>query len=432
MSWQNWARNQAASPQRVVRPVDTDGVLAAIDEARRDALTLKAVGAGHSFTGIAVATGMQMDTSALSGLIAVDEKTDQVTIGAGTRLYDLPKILEPLGLAMINLGDIDHQTISGAVSTGTHGTGARFGGLATQLTAVTLATADGRLLVISPSQNPELWPSVRVGLGALGILVAVTIQCVPSFLLHAVEQPEPLDGVLEQYMVRSSQVDHFEFYWFPHTDTALTKTNTRIAADAEYQPRGELRRWFDDHMIANSLFGATCALGTLMPDLVPRVNRMAERLTGNREFVDVSNRVFTTARNVRFVEMEYALPREYVVDALREIQLLISKRDWKISFPVEVRTAAADDAWLSTATGRLTGYIAIHRYNKEDHGEYFHEVESIFRNYDGRPHWGKIHYHDAQSLRKLYPHFDNFTEVRDTLDPTRMFTNHYLDKVLGP
>lgn len=431
MMWQNWARSESVTPARVEKPADVAEIAAAIAYAGQHGLKVKAVGAGHSFTGIAVAPGIQLDLSRLSGLLAVDEANQTVTLAAGTHLHQVPKLLAPYGLAMQNLGDIDAQTIAGATSTGTHGTGAGFGGLATQITGLQLLTADLSVLDISAFSNPELFHAARLGLGALGVITAITVQCVPSFKLHAVEHPEPLAEVLENWEQRATGPDHFEFYWFPHTATALTKTNTRLPLSAPSRQLGGFKRWLDDDLVANKVFKLVCELGQAFPRAVPPVNRLAQKLTGDREFTDVSTSVFTTMRKVRFREMEYALPRLVIPDVLRAINELIERKGWRISFPLEVRAAAPDDLWLSTSFGRETGYIAVHKYFKEDHHEYFRAVEQIFREYEGRPHWGKIHYQDAASLSQLYPHFGDFVAVRDKLDPGRLFSNDYLTRVLG-
>jgi FAD-linked oxidoreductase len=430
--WRNWGRVETAEPVHLARPTSVEEVAAVVLRARELGLPVKAIGAGHSFTAIAAAPGVQLDLAGLDGLHAVDTERRRVTIGAGTNLYQLPALLTPHRLAMENLGDIDRQTIAGATSTGTHGTGGAFRGLAAQLTAVTLVTAEGGILSVSETENAELLPAVRLGLGALGILVDVTVQCVPAFALHALERPEPLADVLESFEARVDGADHFEFYWFPHTDSVLTKTNTRLPADTPLAPLGAVRTWFDDAFMANGVFAATCGTGRLLPGVVPGINRLATRLTGNREFTEASASVFTTQRSVRFRELEYAIPREAIPDAVRGIRSLIDSRGWRISFPIEVRAAAADDLWLSTAQGRESGYIAVHRYWRENHLEYFHAVEDLLRGYGGRPHWGKVHFQEAASLASLYPHFGDFLAVRDRLDPDRVFANPYLERVLGP
>ena len=430
-TWQNWGRSESVRPQRVERPESIDAVRRSVQSARAKGLQVKAVGAGHSFTGIAVAPGVLLELDELSGVVNVDRERSRVTLLAGTRLHQIPALLAPFGLAMQNLGDIDRQSISGAISTGTHGTGARFGGIATQIVGVTLVTASGDLLVVDETQNAELLPAVVVGLGALGILVEVTIQCVPAFVLHAVDQPQPLTDVLATLDERASAPDHFEFYWFPHTDVALTKVNTRLPGDAPRHPLPRVGKWIDEELLSNGLYRAVCATGTALPGVVPGLSRLAVKLTGNREYTDASTRVLTQNRDVRFREMEYALPAEHVRPAFEAMHALIDERGWRISFPVEVRFAAADDLWMSTAHGRASGYIAVHRYWREDPTEYFEAVEQIMLSFGGRPHWGKMHTLDAAILRDRYPRFDDFTALRDRLDPDRMFQNRYLERVLG-
>jgi FAD-linked oxidoreductase len=412
-------------------PETTSAVQRAVKAAATRGMQVKAVGAGHSFTGIAVAPGVLLDLTDLTGLVAADRETGRVTLRAGTRLHRIPGLLARYGLAMPNLGDIDRQSIAGAISTGTHGTGARFGGIAAQVTAATLVTADGELLVVDESQNSELLPAVALGLGALGILVEVTLQCVPAFLLHAVERPEELDPVLERLDARVAASDHFEFYWFPHTDRAMTKTNTRLPESAVRRPQPRVGKWIDDVVVGNGLHQVACSVARTLPPTVPAISRTSVRMWGNREFTDLSHRVFATERSVRFREMEYALPVEKVGSAFDELRRLVDDEGWRISFPVEVRFAAADDLWLSTAHGRASGYIAVHRYWREDPTEYFEAAEHIMLAHGGRPHWGKMHTLDASILRDRYPRFDDFVALRDRLDPARMFRNRYLDRVLG-
>ena len=387
------------------------------------------MGAGHSFTAIAATDGVHLDVAGIDGVLAVDG--NRVTLGAGTNLYQLPALLEPHGLALANMGDIDRQTIAGATSTGTHGTGAAFGGLATQIRAVTLVTASGDVVRVSETENAELRSAAFLGLGALGVLVDATLECVPAFLLHALERPEPIETVLAEWSERISAIDHFEFYVWPHTETALTKSNTRLDAAEPRHPLGKVKGWVDDELMANGLFRATVNLGRLAPRAIPPINRLSVNLTGDRELTNISTEVFTSNRTVRFREMEYALPVEHIPAAVEAVRALIAKRDWKISFPIEVRASAADDLWLSTASGRATGYIAVHRFFREDPTEYFREVEAIMRSFDGRPHWGKMHNRTVDDLRGAYPRFDDFLAVRDRLDPGRMFANAYTRQVLG-
>jgi FAD-linked oxidoreductase len=429
--WRNWGRSESVRPLMMASPSSVDEVAAIVRFAREREFTVKTVGSGHSFTAIARAQDLQVDVSRLDGLLGVELSRNRVTLAAGTKLHRLPALLGPYGLALPNMGDIDRQTIAGATSTGTHGTGAHYPGLAAQIVAVTMVTADGSILRISETENPELLPAARLGLGALGILVDLTLQCVPAFLLHAVERPGGFDEVLDGLEQRVAAVDHFEFYWWPHTDGVMTKSDTRLPADAERHPVGPVAAFVEDRVLSNAVLALLCNVGRVAPALTPGINRLATRVYGNRTYTDHSYEVFVSPRTTRFREMEYAIPRAAIPDALREIRSLIDSRGWRISFPVEVRVAAADENWLSTASQRDSGYIAVHRYFRDDPEEYFRGVEQIMRGYQGRPHWGKIHYQNAESLAAVYPHHADFVAARDRLDPDRVFTNPYLDRVLG-
>lgn len=429
--WHNWSHAESSTPAYRARPTSVDEVIAVVTAARERCLSVKAIGAGHSFTDIAATIGVLVDLSAIDGLVHVDAARHRVTLGAGTRLYQLPALLDPHGLALENMGDIDRQTIAGATATGTHGTGARFRGLAAQIVGMTLVTADGTVLQIDEDHNAELLPAARLGLGALGILVEVTLQCVPSFLLKAVERPERFDEVLDSFEQRAVESDHFEFYYWPHTDVVMTRTNTRLPADTEHVKPSAVSNWVEQRLMQNAALGVKSALGSVVPRWTPAINRFATRVYGDRDFTDVSYNVFTSPRTVRFRECEYALPRPAIAQALRDIRGLIDRKGWRVGFPIEVRFAAPDDNWMSTAYQRESGYIAIHQYWREDHLPYFRAVDKLLRTYDGRPHWGKIHFQDSDELATRYPRFDDFRAVRDRLDPDRMFANRYLDRVLG-
>ncbi|KNY07556.1 D-arabinono-1,4-lactone oxidase [Microbacterium sp. GCS4] len=430
-TWQNWGRSAQVKPLRVERPRSPEGVQRAVQAAVAQGLGIKAVGAGHSFTGIAIAPGVLLELDDLQGLVAADATSGRVTLLAGTRLHRIPRLLAPYGLAMENLGDIDRQSIAGAISTGTHGTGARFGGLATQVVGLTLVTAAGEFLRIDDHHNTEMLPAAALGLGALGIVVEVTLQCVPAFVLQAIDEPAPLDDVLSTLGARVTASDHFEFYWFPHTDVALTKRQQRMPESTRREPLPVVGRWIDETLLSNGLYRAVCATAQVVPAITPPFSRLAVRVTGDRRYTDRSHRVLTQSRTVRFREMEYALPAENVVPAFRAVRALIAQRGWRIEFPIEVRFAAADDLWLSTAHGRESGYIAVHRYWRADHAAYFEAVEQIMREHGGRPHWGKLHTLTAEQLRESYPRFDDFVALRDRLDPDRVFSNAYLERVLG-
>ncbi|RZU16054.1 L-gulonolactone oxidase [Kribbella rubisoli] len=430
-TWRNWSGTESATGIETLRPGSTDELAAAVKSAAEQGKKLKAVGSGHSFTGCSVPQQVMIRLDGLSSITHADKDSGRVTVGAGTDLRKLNAGLAAFDLAMANLGDIDKQTISGAISTGTHGTGAGLGGLATQVVALDLVTADGSVLHCSAEENPDVFAAARVSVGALGVISSLTLHCVPAFLLRAQEMPLPMADVLDGFNELADGNDHFEFYWFPHTDIALTKRNNRVAAGVDASPVGRIRGWVDDELLSNKVFELTNRLAVRRPGMVPRINQLASRALSAREYVDSSYKVFCSERNVIFRESEYAVPREHVVEVIRRLRDWIDTSGSRIPFPIEVRVAAPDDIWLSTASGRETAYIAIHQYHRLPHDPYFQAFEKIVAEYDGRPHWGKLHTLTATELQERYPHFDDFLAVRDRLDPQRTFENRYTRQVFG-
>jgi FAD-linked oxidoreductase len=430
-TWRNWAGTESATGVEILRPSSVDEVAAAVKTAAEQGKRLKAVGAGHSFTGCSVPEQVMIRLDRLSSITSADQASGKVTLGAGTGLHKLNAGLASFDLAMANLGDIDKQTISGAVSTGTHGTGAKLGGLATQIVGLELVTADGSVLNCSAEENPDVFNAARISVGALGVITSLTLQTVPAFLLRAQEMPLPLGEVLGGFDELADGNDHFEFYWFPHTDIALTKRNNRVAAGVGASPVGRIRGWVDDELLSNRVFEVTNRLAARRPGLVPRINQLASRALSAREYVDSSYKVFCSERNVVFRESEYAVPREHVVEVVQQLRAWIDRSGERFPFPIEVRVAAADDIWLSTAYGRDTGYIAIHQYHRLAHDKYFDAFERIVAAFGGRPHWGKLHTLTADQFRDRYPRFGDFLAVRDRLDPRRTFSNPYTRQVFG-
>lgn len=431
-TWKNWGRTAECTPNEVITPRSVDELAAQIRSATDRGARIKPVGAGHSFTEIAVAPDVQVNMSALGGLLDVDADRKRVTLGGGTHLHQIPALLEPRGLAMTNLGDVDRQTVTGATSTGTHGTGKAFGGISTQIVGAQIVDAHGQVHDLG-EDHPDL-PAVALGLGSLGVVTALTLQCVDAYALQAHEGPASADEAIDTFLDRVDAIDHYEFYWFPHTDCALTKTNTRLPADTPSSGPGKVRRYIDDQLLSNGVFRVLCGTAAKVPAIVPTMNQVSGRVLSERTYTDRSDKIFITSRTVRFREMEYAIPLEAVPEALREVRAMIDRRGHKVSFPLEVRAAAADDLMLSTASGRESGYIAVHRYHRDDPASadrYFADVEEIMTAHEGRPHWGKMHTRDAEYFRGVYPRFDEFLAVRDRYDPSRTFANPYLNRVLG-
>jgi len=428
-TWRNWAGLTSVSPTEVRTPRDTDDVVAAVVRARERRTTVKMPGTGHSFTGIAAPEGIMLSPAQLTGIVAVDREAMTVTALAGTPLHVLNASLEALGLSLHNMGDIAQQTVAGATSTGTHGTGGLVASLSAQLAGLELVTGSGEVLRASPTENADVFAVARVGLGALGILTTLTFQVEPLFTLEAHEFPMSWSEALARFDQLAQDNHHVELYWFPHTDRVLAKEDNRTLDDP--RPLGRFRRWLDDDFLSNSVFGLVNKIGNRWPGAIPRLNDLSGRALAERTYSDVPHKVFTSPRTVVFREMEYAVPREAGLDALRAVRRWIDASGLTISFPVEVRVAPADDIALSTASARDSMYLAFHMNAQTDHTAYFTGVEDILRSYDGRPHWGKLNTRTAEDLAPAYPRWAEFQAIRDRLDPDRVFENAHLRRVLG-
>ncbi|MFJ5559494.1 D-arabinono-1,4-lactone oxidase [Streptomyces sp. NPDC093250] len=427
--WRNWGGTVAVRPAREVAPASVDELAAAVRRAAEDGLPVKAVGTGHSFTSIAATDGLLIRPQLLTGIRDIDRAAGTVTVEAGTPLKRLNMALAREGLSLANMGDIMEQTVSGAISTGTHGTGRDSASIAAQIRGLELVTADGVVLTCSDKENPDVFAAARIGLGALGIITAVTFAVEPVFLLTAREEPMPFDRVCAEFDQLHAENEHFEFYWFPHTGNTNTKRNNRSAGPE--RPVHPLRGWVDDEFLSNGVFQVANWVGRAAPAAIPAIARISSRALSARSYTDIPYKVFTSPRRVRFVEMEYAVPREALVETLRELKAMVDRSPLRVSFPVEVRTAPADDITLSTASGRDTAYIAVHMFKGTPYQGYFTAAERIFTAHEGRPHWGKIHTRDAGYFSRVYPRFGEFTALRDRLDPERRFRNDYLRRVLG-
>jgi L-gulonolactone oxidase len=418
--WTNWARDQRCAPERIERPADEAELVRAVAGAAR----VKVVGAGHSFTDIACTDGLMVDLSRMNRVLGVEG--DEVTVQAGITIRELGPALAERGLALENQGDVDAQTLAGAICTATHGTGARFGNISTQVVRLRLLTGDGA--VVDLREGDDLLAG-RVSLGALGAIASVTVRCVPAFGVHRIDEPRPLDDVLGRFDEQVDASDHFELFVFPYTRTALTLTSRRT--ERPPRPPRAIQSFVRDVVLENAALELACRGGRAFPGAIPPINRLITGLMSRAEQLDASHRVYANRRLVRFTEMEYAIPREHVAQALERVLDLVERRRLPVGFPIEVRVSAPDDALLSTANGRPTAYVAVHQYRGMEFESYFRAVEAIMDEYGGRPHWGKRHYQTAATLRPRYPGWDRFQAVRQRLDPERKFENDYLRRVLG-
>lgn len=425
-AWRNWSGAVTCRPQEIARPADADGVRQLLAKAREQGRTVRAVGAGHSFTPLCATGDILLSLDRLSGVTAVDGI--RARTGAGTRLGTLNRALADHGLALANLGDIDVQAIAGAVATGTHGTGLKFGNLATQVAGMRLVTADGESLWCDADENAEIFHAGRIHLGALGVVTELALDCVPAYRLRYRSERAGLEDTLGRLDEFNAAHRNFEFYWFPHTATVQRKF---LDATEEPATHGHWRRRLQDLVVENGAFWVLSEAVRRLPGADrPAAHLAAATVPAHRQ-VRPAHQIYATRRLVRFNETEYNLPAAALPEALRSLAAMIERKRIKVHFPVECRFAAGDDIPLSPAYGRESAYIAVHMYKNMDHAAYFREAEAIFDDFDGRPHWGKMHSKTAADFERLYPEWTRFQELRRRLDPEGLFLNDHLRAVFG-
>ncbi|MDW3218931.1 MAG: D-arabinono-1,4-lactone oxidase [Acidimicrobiales bacterium] len=429
-SYRNWAGNQVCLPTEMLTPGSADELAAIVARAAENGQRVKAVGAGHSFTAAAMTDGVLLSLDKLNEVESIDTETGRVTVGAGMRLHELNEVLDGAGLAMPNLGDIAYQSIAGATATATHGTGAELGNLATTIVGMEIVDGQGQRIWCDENERPDLLRVARVGVGALGIVTRVTLQCVPAFDLRAEETIESLDDLLGTFADDATANDHFEFFWMPGARRCQVKRNNRTEEPRQPESRST---YFRNKILAENIaFGLVCKVGARFPSAAPRIGKLVGGGVQARDLVDKSYKIFASPRWVRFYEMEYGIPREALPEALGRLREFVLGLAEPIFFPVEVRVSAGDDIPLSTASGRDSAWIAVHVHKGGSYETYFQGVEQIMNDYDGRPHWGKLHFQDHTTLAPRYPEWDLFQAVRAELDPEGRFANAYTDRVLGP
>jgi L-gulonolactone oxidase len=416
--WENWSGSVRARPTHVHYP-ETEADLRDVVELGDD--TLRVAGAGHSFPPVARSDETFVSLERYTGLVDVDAESGRVTVRAGTTLRALTDALADHGLMLENMGDIDAQTIAGALSTGTHGTGTDFGVMPTQAAAMRLVTADGDVLDLEAGD--DRFPLAQVSLGTLGVVSTVTLDVVPDYRLRERTFPADVEAVLAD-LEAYRECRNFEFWWFPHTDTALVKTLEET--DAEGAP-GRIDAL--EERLENLVWEACCRAGTRARPLSPVLNRAVAATFPDSERVGPAREIFPTTRAVRFNETEYGVPRDDAVSAFRELRSVVESHD--VMFPVEFRDVAGDDIPLSPATGRDSTFLAVHAYHRRKWAPLVRDAETVFDRYDGRPHWGKHHTKTAAEFARLYPEFETFREARADFDPDGLFLNDHLADVFG-
>jgi FAD-linked oxidoreductase len=427
-TWTNWSGTVRCTPQQIVRPASIDALLAVVRETAARQGKLRVVGSGHSFSPVAATDATMVSLQHLRGLAELDREGRSATVLAGTPINVLGDLLAEHGLGLANQGDIDAQAIAGAVSTGTHGTGAAFGCLSTQVSALTLVTAGGELLYCSPTREPEIFKAAQVSLGSLGALARVRLQLEAAYVLRDVRKNLPLETCLAEFEDSCRRHRHYEFWWFPYSDVAATKA---LDVVPQARPRSKIKRLLVDKVLETGIFWAISEGVKRVPSSARTVARFSSRMMSEGQYADASHRVFPSPRDVRFNEMEYAVPVERGVDCLREIRAFIESNNIRVHFPLEYRVVAADDIWLSPFYQRDSAVISVHMYAGMPFDEYFAGCEAIFRNHRGRPHWGKMHSLTAHELRDMYPQWDRFHAVRHQLDPQGLFMNDHLNRIFG-
>ncbi|MFA6240212.1 MAG: D-arabinono-1,4-lactone oxidase [Candidatus Hydrogenedentales bacterium] len=418
MKWSNWSGRVRCAPARIETPSSVEELQRVV---RNGPPPIRVVGSGHSFSDLVATDGTLISLDAMQGLEDVDRAACEATVYAGTKLWRLNQLLDEHGLAMPNLGDINVQSIAGAVSTGTHGTGTEFGCLSSFIQSATLVAADGSL--VECPLDSDLLKAAAVSLGTLGVLAKVRLKLVPSYRLHYVADTLPVHEALEKADAFSRECRHYEFFVFPHTNIAMAKWHRATEAPVSTRPA---MKWLDEVLLENAFFGLVCRLGRINPRWCPALSRFTSRSATRREEVDDGHKVLSTRRLVRFNEMEYALPAEHGPAALREVVQWVESERIGVSFPIEYRFVKGDGLWLSPFYGRDSVTISLHQYYGMDYAAYFNHAERIFRKYDGRPHWGKLHSLASRDLAASYPKWDAFQALRAHLDPEGRFLNPYL------
>lgn len=426
--WHNWSGSVRGTPRTFAMPRSLDELARQVGGWARAGRRVRMVGDGHSFTPLAQTDDVLLSLDGMQGVIETDAETGTARVWAGTRLKRLGDELLAHGLAQENLGDIDVQSIAGAISTGTHGTGVRFGTIATQVTGLTLVTASGEVIECSEQRRPDVFKAAQVSLGALGVIAAVTLRVVPAKRLHFVSRRERLDETLANLESYKAEHSHFEFFWMPYTPWVQAK----FLDETEAQPIGSnIFGTLNKLLLENGLYWVLSEACRLAPPVSRSVSRISALGIASVSETDYSHRLFATPRMVKFQEMEYNIPAEHFPAVLAEIRACMERERFNVHFPVECRFVRGDDIWLSPAYGRDSAYIAVHMYKGMPYERYFRAIEAIYQSYQGRPHWGKMHTLDAATLAARYPRWHDFRRVRAALDPHGVFLNDYLRRLLN-
>lgn len=422
----NWSKFIQWKPGQVAYPESELAIQQLILAAAESNQKIRVIGSGHSFNPLWTTKDILISLDKYRGLTDIDTRANIASFRAGTKLYQLTEILHAHGLALENMGDIDRQSIAGAISTGTHGTGVGFGTMSTQVIRLKIINGKGEVIICSADQDPELFKCAQISLGALGVITEFTLQCVAQFKMELAIQPDSLEAVLNSYQELNTQNRNFEFYWFPNTIRVMTKQARLTEKSVD---RNSIKSFFQDYILENMGYQVINEVARIFPTRTIALSKFSARTVSKVQKVNYSHKVFTTPRWVRFNEMEYNIPVEAFEEVVREITSWVNKNNRTVLFPIEHRFVKADDILLSPAYQRDSAYIACHVYYKKDFRAYFEVLEKIFLKYDGRPHWGKIHTLEAPEFKNKYPRFSAFVSTMEKHDPHQIFLNDYLMKI---
>ncbi|MEK3746285.1 D-arabinono-1,4-lactone oxidase [Brevibacillus sp. FSL K6-0770] len=426
--WSNWTGNVQSQPRHIAMPQSLDEVISVVRACKADGTRIRVVGSGHSFTRLVQTEECLLSLDRLQGIVHVDQEQQTVEVWAGTKLKTLGALLHQAGYSQENLGDINAQSIAGAVSTGTHGTGIQFGSVSTQVVGLTVVTASGEVLEVSEQSHPDLFKAMQVSLGLLGIIVRVKLRVLPAYRLRYQSHRMPLDECLSSLDTFKQSHRHFEFYTFPYSDTVQVKFMNETS-----EPSSANQQWsyMKKMVVENGLFWLLSESCRLRPTLTQSVSKLSAQSVPNVNESGYSHELFATPRLVRFYEMEYCIPAEHMGEAIKEMRQAIEQERFAVHFPLECRYVKQDDIWLSPAYERDSAFIAVHMYKGMPYEAYFARMEQIFRRFGGRPHWGKMHNMTAEHLHQVYPRLPDFLAIRAQLDPDGMFVNPYLSELFG-
>lgn len=423
----NWSGYIQWNPKQTFYPKSEEEISDIVKTAIQQNCKVRIIGSGHSFTPLCKTDDFLISLDEYQGVCSIDKTTKQATVKAGTKLNKLNKLLAKEGLALENLGDIDVQSIAGAISTGTHGTGTAFGNISTQIRKIRFVNGLGEVVICSPDDKPEVFKAAQISLGALGIITEITLQCVPAYNLELKIAKNTLDEILEKYPTINKENRHFEFYWFPNTKYVMTK---ELNVTQETPSKSSFSNYLQEEVLENYAFQLICEMSYLVPSWTKSISNFAAKTISSHRKVQQSHNVFSTSRIVRFNEIEYNIPIEAYTEVKKELVNWIDKNNKDVMFPIENRFVKGDEIYLSPAYKRDSAYIAVHVYHKKDFKKYFDALEAIFRAHSGRPHWGKMHQLTTDDIYKLYPEFETFKTVRLEQDPNGVFLSPYISKLL--